>query len=141
MRIEIIQTKIKEIEENLEIIKENLPENYEEFLKLGLIKDGIYKKIESSIENIIDICAIINTDLDLSIPESDESIIDNLNKEGILSDEMTDLLKNMKGFRNILVHRYATTDDKIAYTIIKDNIDDFYRFITAIEKFIEKRKN
>ncbi len=133
--------KIKEIEDNLEIIKENLPNTYEEFLKLGLIKDGIYKKIESSIENIIDICAIINTDLDLAIPESDESILDNLNKEGILSDEMTDLLKNMKGFRNILLNRYATTDDEIAYTIIKENLDDFYKFMTVIEEFIEKRKN
>ena len=56
MRTDIIQTKIKEIEENLKIIKEHLPENFDEFSKLGLIKDGIYKRIESSIENIIDIC-------------------------------------------------------------------------------------
>jgi uncharacterized protein YutE (UPF0331/DUF86 family) len=63
-----------------------------------LIKDGIYKRIESSIENIIDICAIINTDLDLAIPESDENILDNLNKEDIISNEMADVLKNMKGF-------------------------------------------
>ncbi|MBS3749455.1 MAG: DUF86 domain-containing protein [Candidatus Thermoplasmatota archaeon] len=139
MRIDIIQTKIKEIEENLKIIKEHLPENFDEFSTLGLIKDGIYKRIESSIENIIDICAIINTDLDLAIPESDESILDNLNKECILSDEMTDALKNMKGFRNILVHRYAYTDDKIAYSVIKENLDDVYKFIDVIEEFIEKR--
>lgn len=140
MRTEIIQTKIKEIEENLKIIKENLPDSIKEFSKLGLIKDGIYKKIESSIENIIDICAIINTDLDLSIPESDESILENLNEEGIISKEMTDTLKNMKGFRNILVHRYANTDDNIAYSVINENLDDFYKFIDVIEGFIEKRE-
>lgn len=139
MRTEVIRTKNREIEENLKIIKEHLPENVEEFSNLGLMKDGIYKRIESSIENIIDICAIINTDLDLGIPESDESILDNLNKEGIISDEMTDVLKNMKGFRNILVHRYAYTDDKIAYSVIKENLNDFYKFIDIIEEFIEKR--
>jgi len=139
MRTDMIQIKIKEIEENLQIIKDNLPETFDEFSKLGLIKDGIYKRIESSIENIIDICAIINTDLDLAIPESDESILDNLNKKGIISNKMTDILKNMKGFRNILVHRYAHTDDKIAYGVIKENLDDFYKFITVIEGFIEAR--
>ncbi|MDG6218058.1 MAG: DUF86 domain-containing protein [Candidatus Thermoplasmatota archaeon] len=139
MRTEVIRTKNREIEENLKIIKEHLPENVEEFSNLGLMKDGIYKRIESSIENIIDICAIINTDLDLGIPESDESILNNLNKEGIISDEMTDVLKNMKGFRNILVHRYAYTDDKIAYSVIKENLNEFYKFIDIIEEFIEKR--
>jgi len=140
MRTDIIQTKIKEIEENIKIIKEHLPETFDDFSKLGLIKDGIYKRIESSIEDIIDICAIINTDLDLAIPDSDESIVDNLNKEGIISNEMTDVLKNMKGFRNILVHRYAHTDDKIAYSVIKENLDDFVKFITVIEEFIESRE-
>jgi uncharacterized protein YutE (UPF0331/DUF86 family) len=83
MRTEVIRTKNREIDENLKIIKEHLPENVDEFLNLGLMKDGIYKRIESSIENIIDICAIINTDLDLGIPESDESILDNVNLPGM----------------------------------------------------------
>jgi len=45
----------------------------------------------------------------------------------------------MKGFRNILVHRYAYTDDKIAYSVIKENLNDFYKFIDVIEEFLEKR--
>ncbi|MEF8848466.1 MAG: DUF86 domain-containing protein [Candidatus Thermoplasmatota archaeon] len=139
MRTELIQIKIQEIQDNLKIIEENLPENYEEFKKLGLVKDGIYKKIESSLENVIDICSIINSDLKLSLPDSDETILDNLNKEGILSDEMTDILKDMKGFRNILVHRYGKIDDKIAFRILNENIKDFYRIIDIIENFIEKK--
>jgi uncharacterized protein YutE (UPF0331/DUF86 family) len=46
MRTEIIRTKIAEIEESLELIR----------------------------ENVFDICAIINTDLRFGIPRSDDDI-------------------------------------------------------------------
>ncbi len=47
LRNDIIKSKLKIIEENIDLVKENLPENIEEFSNLGLIKDGIYKKIEA----------------------------------------------------------------------------------------------
>ncbi len=45
MRTEIIRTKIAEIQESLELIRENLPESLKEFASLGLLKDGMYKRI------------------------------------------------------------------------------------------------
>ena len=90
MRTEIIQIKIKEIEDSLNLIDENLPESFEKFSNLGLIKDGIYKKLEFCIESVFDICAIINTDLKLGIPESDETIIDNLIRNNIIKADMAE---------------------------------------------------
>ena len=137
MRKDIIKTKLKEIEESIKVIKENLPDKFEKFLDLGLVKDGIYKKIEFAIQNVFDICAIINADLELGIPASDEDILENLWRKGILSEELKDKLKKMKGFRNILVHRYGKIDDKLAYYILKENIDDFRLFMQAIEEFLK----
>lgn len=71
MRKEIIKTKLQEMEESVNIVKENLPKTLEDFLELGLVKDGIYKKIEFAIENVIDICNIINSDLKLGIPREE----------------------------------------------------------------------
>lgn len=78
MRKQIIETKISEILDDLSIVKQNLPDEKEEFIQLGFIKDGMYKKIEFCIQNLYDICSIINTDLKIGIFESDEIIIDNL---------------------------------------------------------------
>lgn len=72
MRTEIIRKKTIEIKESIELIKSNLPDSLLDFESLGLIKDGIYKRIEFCIENVFDICAIINTDLRLGIPGSDD---------------------------------------------------------------------
>ena len=81
---------------------------------------------------------LINTDLQLGIPESDETIIDNLIKNKIIKKDMGETLKSMKGFRNILVHRYGRINDEIAYNIIKEHLQDFYTFIETIEKNIKE---
>jgi len=136
MRETLIRTKIKEIEESLRLVEENLPDTFEEFSRLGLVKDGIYKRVEFCIENVFDICAIINTDLELGVPRDDVDILDNLVKNKILSEEMKEKLKSMRGFRNIVVHRYGAVDDKIAFEIMLENLPDFYQFITWAADFL-----
>jgi uncharacterized protein YutE (UPF0331/DUF86 family) len=140
MREEIIRIKLKEIRESLEKVKAHLPQTLEEFLNLGLVKDGIYKKVEFMIENVLDICKIINTDLNLGLPKKDVDIIENLVKNEIISKEMGEKIKEMKSFRNILVHRYGEIEDEIAYEEIKNGLKDFEEFEKEIEKFLEKRK-
>ena len=47
-------------------------------------------------------------------------------------------MKNMKGFRNVVVHRYGKIDDKLAYTFIKENMGDFEIVIKCIENIIDR---
>jgi uncharacterized protein YutE (UPF0331/DUF86 family) len=77
LRTELIRSKLADIEESVNLVLENLPQSFEEFSKLGLVKDGIYKRMEFAIENIIDICSIISADLHLGVPESEESFVEN----------------------------------------------------------------
>jgi len=139
LRQDLIRTKIKEIEESLELVIENLPDDIGEFTRLGIVKDGIYKRMEFAIENVIDICAVMNTDLDLGIPSSEEGIIANLVKNNVVSKEIGDIVSQMKGFRNFLVHRYGCFDDEIAFESITSGMDDFNQFIEAVETVIEDR--
>ena len=50
MRKDIIKNKIIEIQESLVLIRNNIPDSFNKFQHLGLIKDGIYKRLEFSIE-------------------------------------------------------------------------------------------
>jgi len=110
-----IEQKLKEIADSVEAIKENLPATFDEFKLLGLKKDGIYKKTEFIIQNMIDVCSIINSDLALGIVSEEISVVSNLFKNNILSAKWETLLKEMKGFRNILTHEYSEIDDEIAF--------------------------
>jgi len=146
MRIDMIKTKLKIIEENTDLVKENFPDNLEEFKKLGLIKDGIYKRIEASIQEIINICSIINSDLKIGIPSNRDEIISALEVKEIISKDLSEKIRQLKGFRNFLVHRYGKIQDEIAYEDIKKGFDDFTLFKDEIMKFLtylelNKKKN
>jgi len=134
LRRDLIDKKIVGIVDNLEILRRGLPKDFGEFRKMGLEKDGIYKRIESSIELVLDICNIINSDFGFGIPEDEGSSIDNLEENGKLSREGAELVRKMRGFRNILVHRYGEVDDKQAFEMIKEGICDFEKIIKEIEK-------
>ena len=133
-----IEQKLVEIQDYIEQVEENLPSDEEEFFHSGIKKHGIYKLIESAIENVIKICSMINSDLKLGIPSDEDSIIKNLADKKILSKELYEKIINMKGFRNILVHRYGKINDEIAFENIKENIEDFEGFKKEISKFLEK---
>lgn len=138
LRKDLIKTKLKEIEESVRLVEDNFPKNFEEFLKLGLVKDGIYKRVEFSIQNVLDICSTINTDLELGIPSREEEIIENVVRRGVLSKEMGKKVRKMKGFRNFLVHRYGRIEDRVSFENIKKGLHDFHDFAEEINKFLEK---
>ena len=122
LRTDIIKNKLKVIEENLELVKEYLPKTIQKFKALGLVKDGIYKRIEASIQEVINICSIINSDLKLGIPSNRDDIISALMDTNIISKKMTEKIRQLKGFRNFLVHRYGSINDEVAFEDIKNGI-------------------
>ena len=134
---EIIK-RLREIEDSLVVLEENLPSNLEGFEKMGLVKDGIYKRIEFIIENIISISNILNSDLSLGIPSDEDSIIKNLEDKKIISGKLSEKIILMKGFRNILVHRYGNINDGQAFENIKENLNDFETFKKEILEFINR---
>ena len=44
----------------------------------------------------------------------------------------------MKGFRNILVHRYSEVDDELVFIFLSKNLKDFNEFKKSIISFINK---
>lgn len=141
MRIDIYISKFDRIKENVRLIKENLTDNLEDFRKLGLVKDGIYKRYEYSVELIIDVVAMINADLKLGIPNGTIDVLEQLERHEILNSEMVEKIKGMRGFRNVLVHRYGILDEEIAYDIIKSKLSDFEILENELMSIIRRKIN
>lgn len=138
MRKEIILSKINEIEESISLIVENMPEDFKNFKDLGLIKDGIYIRTQYSIDNILDIFAIINSDLMLSHPKEEENIVINLVNAGIISKYTGDRIKELRIFRNQIKYKYGKIDDKLSFELIKENLEDFDKIIENIKSILDK---
>ena len=50
-----------------------------------------------------------------------------------------EIYKEMKRFRNLLVHRYGDVNDKLVFYNATNHIDDFYIFITEVKDILSKK--
>lgn len=138
IRTDLIRIRLAEMRDSIKMVQEHLPRSYEEFQQLGIVKDGIYRRTEFAIENILDICAILNTDLELGVPAGDDDILGHLQADGILPLPVIQTIRSMKAIRNIVVHRYGVIDDAIAFALLLRHINDFDVFRSEIESFLKR---
>ncbi|RCK76506.1 MAG: hypothetical protein IGBAC_0868 [Ignavibacteriae bacterium] len=122
-----ILAKIDELDKYLYEIQSIAPKDFEDFKRIE-IKRSSERLLQLSIECIIDICKIIVSNLKLGLPSEENDLFDKMEREKIITEEMALILKEMKGFRNILVHEYTEVDDEIVYSVIKNRLDDFKKF-------------
>ena len=135
-----ILLKLDEMIQYVEELRDMLPE--EEEYQHNLIKRRASEKtIEVAIESLIDVSAMIVSSQQLGLPANEGNIFDILIENGILSKKLGEILKDMKGFRNILIHRYARIDDVIVHHNLSNFLDDFYEFKDAVESYIRKQKS
>jgi uncharacterized protein YutE (UPF0331/DUF86 family) len=91
--------------------------------------------MEFAIEDVFDICAILNTDFSLGIPEGDEDILDHIAGAGILNPQLLGKIRHMGGFRNIVLYRYGRIDDSLVFSLLNEQLADFSEFIEEIETY------
>jgi len=53
-------------------------------------------------------------------------------KEGVISERLTEKLKDAKGMRNIIAHEYGSIDDEIVFESITNQL------INDVEEFIKE---
>jgi uncharacterized protein YutE (UPF0331/DUF86 family) len=89
------------------------------------------------VEAVIDVCRLLVTGLRLGIPSEEDDLFEKLEIAGIISPQVEEKLKEMKGFRNILVHEYTRIDDKIVYQVARTKLRDFEAFKQEILRYLQ----
>lgn len=133
-----ILSKIDELDSYLEEIDSIKPSSLEEYGSSIEKKRSCERLLQISIETVIDICNILVSNLKLGLPSDEEDIFLRLEKKKVITNDMAGILSDMKGFRNILVHRYGTIDDELVFEMLANKLEDFDRFKQEIIAFINK---
>ena len=132
-----INEKIVELEQFLEELGDSLPENFEEYktnYKIRAIGERYFEKI---IEAIVDLAFFIIKKNNLKQPEEDKQSFDVLAKEKIISESLSNKLKNAKSMRNIIAHEYGRIDNELVFhALVEELIPDIQEFIDSINKII-----
>ncbi|ANF23610.1 hypothetical protein A7C91_07860 [Thermococcus piezophilus] len=115
--------------ESIELIKETMPNSFEEFQALGLAKDGIYKRLEFAIQCILDICSQIAHEQEM-VSFGYKDLVNNLAENGIISSELKEKLFFLVDLREILIYNYDLMSDEIAFR----NVPEYIEYIEAFLK-------
>jgi len=94
--------------------------------------------LQIAVECVIDICNLLVLGLRLGLPAEEDDLFEKLALRGILSTQMKETARRMKGFRNILVHEYGIVNDEIVYQAVTTGLGDFAEFKKEILVALQK---
>lgn len=80
----------------------------------------------------LDVASHIVSDERLGEPETNRQLFDFLRKAGWLSAPLTDSLRDLAGFRNVVVHGYETVDLGIVRDVVANRLTDLLDFVAAV---------
>lgn len=95
-----------------------------------MLRNATERALQVSIEAIIDICERILALSDISAPNTSGDSLREVVNLGVISDNSE--YYEMIRFRNFIVHRYEKIDLEIIYTIVKNKLPVFRKFIHEI---------
>ncbi len=136
-----IKDKIEEIESYLAELDEIAPKIFEEYISDLKTKAACERYSEKIIEAVVDLAFLVIKDKGFKLPEEDKEAFDILAEEKLISKALAEKLKDAKGMRNIIAHKYGKIDDKIVFEAITEELErDVKEFIGEI-KNSGKNKN
>jgi uncharacterized protein YutE (UPF0331/DUF86 family) len=137
---ERILAKLDELEGYLAELRAIAPENLKEYRRIEK-KRSSERLLQLCIECVIDMCRILVSGLRLGLPADENDLFEKLNKNGIVTSSVTRLLRQMRGFRNILVHEYASVDDELVFKYGKTRLGDFEKIRKQILDVLSRPGN
>ncbi len=135
-----IFSKFEEMDKYLEELNEIKPSNFDEYKNLIEKKRACERLLQIIIESVIDVCNIITSDLRLGIPADEEDMFTKLEKKSVITKKIKNILINIKGMRNVLVHKYDIVKDELVFEAISKKLGDFERFRTEILGFLKRNR-
>jgi uncharacterized protein YutE (UPF0331/DUF86 family) len=88
--------------------------------------------LQIAIQAALDAASHIVSDLRLGEPRTSRELFDLLERDGWLPGALAAILRNMVGFRNILVHGYDDVDLEVVRNVLEAHLNDLLDFARLI---------
>lgn len=134
---ERILAKIDQLDTYSTELQEIAPKSFAEYQRVEK-KRACERLLQVSIEVVIDICNLLVSGLRLGLPAEEQDLFRKLLKADVLSKGMGEKLREMRGFRNILVHEYAQVDDRLVYEAVKTRLGDLALFRREVLTYLKR---
>jgi uncharacterized protein YutE (UPF0331/DUF86 family) len=88
--------------------------------------------LQIAIQAALDVASHIVSDGRLGEPNTNRELFDLLVTHAWISEELGGRLRDMAGFRNVLVHGYAEVAPRIVRDVVENHLGDLQAFVAAI---------
>ena len=90
--------------------------------------------LQFALQAALDAASHIVSDERLGEPSTNRELFDRLERAGWIEASLADALRNMAGFRNILVHGYDAVDLEIVRDVVEHRLDDLLQFAESVRQ-------
>jgi uncharacterized protein YutE (UPF0331/DUF86 family) len=90
--------------------------------------------LQIAIQAALDTASHIVSDERLGEPRTNRELFDLLERAGWIESVLAGALRDMAGFRNILVHGYDTVDLAIVQDVVERHLDELLQFTDTVRK-------
>jgi uncharacterized protein YutE (UPF0331/DUF86 family) len=88
--------------------------------------------LQIAIQAALDVASHIVSDRRLGEPNTNRELFDLLHRDGWIDGDLTATLRNMAGFRNVLVHGYDDVDLGVVRDVMAAHLEDLSAFVAAV---------
>jgi uncharacterized protein YutE (UPF0331/DUF86 family) len=92
--------------------------------------------LQIAIQAALDVASLIVSDNRLGEPRTNRELFDLLGRHGWLAPPLVGVLRDIGGFRNVLVHGYAEVDVSVVRDVLERHLPDLEAFVAAIRERI-----
>ena len=133
----LILKKLGEMEEYLKQVKEFAGISLEVYSNDWKVQRIVERTLQMVIESCVDIANHIISDKEYRIPDGYADTFKVLYEEGILRQDLFEIMEKMAKFRNIIIYHYDKVDEAIVVGILERHLNDFSFFKEAILNFLK----
>ncbi|HEX9619977.1 MAG TPA: DUF86 domain-containing protein [Polyangiaceae bacterium] len=88
--------------------------------------------LQIAVQAALDVASHIVSDERLGEPRTNQELFEILGREGLIDERVARALRAAVGFRNVLVHGYASVDLAIVKDVLENHVDDLLAFVQAV---------
>lgn len=132
-----IQRRLEILRVNLERLAEIPQGTFEEFSGDFRNLDSALHRLQTSIQALLDLGAVLVSRLGLPAPRTSIDILSGLEEAGHLPEGSSGKFRPIIGFRNRVVHLYDRIDEKIVYRILTEEREDLAELLELLLDALE----
>jgi uncharacterized protein YutE (UPF0331/DUF86 family) len=136
-----VQINFDTIDDNLEKLNTLSSLSRDEFMADFVYLDATVRRLQTSIEALVDISRYVIRSLGLPSADSYRQVPVVLADAGYLDQTSTAIYDKMVRFRNLVVHHYYRVDPEDIYNILTENLSDLQNWRTTLLEIIEADAN